>query len=756
MSTQTGTIIGAAPIERVTALTTSIAPVMTGVMTPMLDTNATFVATIAYGCVIGITGTNYMNRISDNLLNNLPGGDIIKAHKSPLFISTLTSGMALAMGALGGAAGSDALLAGFLAPGDSPAMAFVSLAWWGAVGLVPWKLRTVIKGRKPTKSRITQGPTPGREGPSGNGNEIYARWARLISGPKGPHHGRELSGLTITDKRWRGIITAPEGMEARLTPEIVSAAYRVDPDWVTIEPGRHTGEQTITVLTVAPPADQATGLAALWRKRIGRSGGLMPHTHLEDLQADPNTGGQAGYVVAGEDLTHLTAPDRTALAGALRTSPLLVSYEPIPSDPRKAIIRVMDENPLEKGNPLTSRETLRATKGGRVPLGKAISGFPSYLSLFDPTLGAMHLMIMGATGAGKGGAVQLVALGYHVNGAAIIYADPKGSSNPAVEKMSAYAGTGLDGSIKALRVAYAILQHRIAESAELGLKNFKPTKDRPWVPVILDEANQVLGPNSPHRKEAVKIVAALTSLGRSMGMPFVLVNQSANLDQIGGEAAIRLNLINGGAWLILRTDSSQTNLADLPPGFDGIDPSQVPAVWTQEQALVYDPDMDENDPRRTFGLGYLAAAGGRPEMFRTWILEDAAEAGMIVQDDILIPADFPDWEDREGIACTSIFGGDGEEGEGGEGWSPSPASETRKELTVPEKVIKVMEGETEMALDDEVVYTSVALIKAGTGAAESSVNTALRGLCEKGLIHKGPQRGTYGLGPAPEDIDEAA
>jgi hypothetical protein len=68
--------------------------------------------------------------------------------------------------------------------------------------------------------------------------------------------------------------------------------------------------------------------------------------------------------------------------------------------------------------------------------------------------------------------------------------------------MSAYSGLGVDGAMGALRIWHHLLLHRVTESARLGLKNFKASPERPWAPLILDEASQLLGENAEHRKEA--------------------------------------------------------------------------------------------------------------------------------------------------------------------------------------------------------------------------------------------------------------
>ncbi|MDX3283733.1 hypothetical protein PV435_46910, partial [Streptomyces scabiei] len=270
--------------------------------------------------------------------------------------------------------------------------------------------------------------------------------------------------------------------------------------------------------------------------------------------------------------------------------------------------------------------------------------------------------------------------------------------------MAAYSGLTRYGALGAMRLSFHVLQHRVAEAARLELKNFQPSKSRPWCPTILDEAAQMLGPGVPNRKEAVHIVKAGASLGRSNGMPWVLINQTVNLDQLGGEQAIRANLLAGGAWLILRTDSDQVNLGDLPTGFEGIDPSRIPAVWpTDDDSLIYDPDIPENDPRRTFGLGYLATPGGRAGMMRIDTLEDATPH--IRPELIAAPEDVPWWGDEtvmEELANTPLPGfeqddedTDGNAGSGALSILATGVDLPKKEATAEEKVLSVLRADAD-------------------------------------------------------------
>lgn len=771
MSTTT-TTPRAAGTERGIALATSAAPVVTGLLAPFLDGGAAAAADCGFVAATAFTAANYMNRIPQDVIEQLPAGDIVRAHAGPMFLSAITSGMAVSMGTVLGPAGADTLMAGVLTVPSVPGI--VSLGWWAAVALVPYKLRRVF-GRKVLRMEADAGgelpvvPT--------DADDVRRKWGVFISDPDcGKHKHQVLEDVFVyvdqTGKiiRWTGRILAPAGSSVTVAEASVSSVYQVPAAWIGMEPGGHAGEVLISVDYKAPVELDPDTLEGAWKKRVARTGGVMPKTHLEGVTDDPNTGGKAAWICADEDLDILKHPDLAELAGALRTSPLLISYEKRPNNPRKAIIRMMDENPLEKGHAFQGLDTLKTTSGW-FPIGKIVSGHPAKMPFFDPVLGALHVVVAGTTGSGKGGAIQLVCLGYHANGSAILYADPKGSSNPAIPKMAAYSGLRQHGALGALRLSYHVLVHRREEAAKYDLKNFQPSTLRPWCPTVLDEAGQMLAPGQPNRKESAFIVKAGASLGRSYGMPWAVINQVINLDQLGGEQAIRANLIKGGVWIILRTDSDQVGLSDLPEGFEGIDPAQIPAVWpTEDESLIYDPDMPENDPRRTFGLGFLAVPGGRAGMMRTDVLEDATPH--IRPELVAAPEDVPWWgdEDRmEELANTPLPGfeedGNGPDEDGGPRYT-SGVDLPKKELSADEKIVRALRENADplhvealnggdLAPDSyEITYLDKAALTADTGLAGSTLDNALTRLTKTAKIHRQIKdgtvvRGMYGLGPAP-------
>lgn len=761
--TPTAPVARPATTERAIAYATSAAPIATGILAPLLSDATAVTGGIAYGLGAGFLTANYMCRLPDHLIDQLPAGDIIRAHRSPMFISTLTSGMALLMGTVQGAEGADALMAGFLTLTEKPIPGIVSLGWWAATLLAPYKLRKVLSGRKPKHHPAAPPGTPTPAVPDTPAKQIAYRWRQIISNPDtGTHKGQEVEIRTLSSHRWTGIITARPGQPVTVTADTVSSAYQATPyqvpaERITFTDGAHSGERHITVHLIPPPEMDTTTLAGAWRKWAARNGGVMANTHLEDVQPDPNTGGEVARVVADEQIDALPAPTMRDLVGALRTTPLLVSYEPS-TNPRTAVIRLMKENPLRAGIPFPGPQALLPSQGGYFRVGRAVSGRPVRAQLLDPKLGARHLLVSGVTGSGKGGVLQLIALAAHLAGAVIIYADPKGSSNPAIEKMAAYTGLGEDGAMGALLLMEALVNHRIDLTGQLKQKNFDPTV-MPHVVFILDEASTLLGEKATHRARATRAVAHVAKKGRSLGASEVLANQILQLADIGGDAAIRDNMMGSGGCIMLRSDSSQRHLIDLPPGMESVNPADIPATWSGDDGgtLVYSDDVHIADPESTFGLGYFMTTDGICAMGRTYDLEDATP--YIDENRITVPFDWPAWDDRHALVAELMADGDdsgdfdGDTGVGQISLLPGMDLAPKKPVSASDKILKVLEDLADPAgIDTNYVHrdTIQSLAKLELATLENTLSK----LIKAGKIHRQVQdgkeiRGMYGPGPAP-------
>jgi len=734
-------------VEKRFAVAEVAAPLLTAAVMPLLDPQAALTVSTFLAAPALVAGLNFGGLISDKVLADIPGGDILRAHRLPFLVSTLSTATAAATATLQGMPGIDSLVAGFM---TMPSISgTVSLAWWTANGFVAYTLRRVLGSSRRRTLHAAPHPTLPAPAPQTPVDDILMRWHTYISGDQGTHPRQELTLTGHGPDAWAGIIQAEPGRPVTVTTDTVSGVYRIPAAQIHITDGPHTSSKSITVHLVAPTGEQAqySALEALWLRRVAHKAGCMPGTHLDGAVPDPATGGSAAWIVADEDTDAITMPEPYRIAGALRTTTLLVSVEPT-QNPRKAKLRVMNRSPLENGKPLPGPETLRANANGFVTLGTGISGRPARVQLFDPKVGSQHVLVAGVTGSGKGGVLQLICLAYHVNQVAIIYADPKGSSNPDVEQMAAYAGCGKERAMGALRLAYAILLHRIAESAETGAKNFKASADRPFIAIVLDEFAQLLGEKSPYMKEASFIVAAIAEQGRSLGMALVLCGQILNLDKMGSDTSIRDNIFYGGALVLLRSDSAQKQRVDLPDSFAGIDPSKIPAFWKgDDDSLIYDPTVPEDDPSRTFGVGYVVGPDERAEMMRAWILESAA--GLFDPANVVIPVDFPAWDMRELIAQTPVgpaaVDEDDEDG-GTTAWMPAQATVTMtKEPTAQEKITRVLD-ERRDPIGLEIGYLHLDQITQMAGVTRKTVENTLSRLTKEGTVVRNPDAsGEYGL-----------
>lgn len=716
------------------------APLVAALGMPLMDAQAGGTISVFLALPALIAGANYMHLVPDDALNALPGGDILRAHREPFLVSAIATATAAATGTLYGWPGIDSIIAGWMTLPSISGLA--SLAWWSASGYVAFSLRRVLRNKRHQGATQAAGPAPTPV------DDVVAGWHNYISNPHGTDPGNHLTLLRRGPEAWEGMIDTDPGSKVSVTAETVSGVYRVPEEQVIITAGSHASSRRILVHMVAPTVEeqQYGVLEALWLRRIGSSSGCMPGTHLEGAVSDPATGGVAAWIVADEDTDAITMPDAYRIAGALRTTTLLVSVEPT-HNPRRAKLRKMDRSPLEDGKPLPGVAALMANKNGFIELGTGISGRPARVQLYDPKGGARHVLIAGVTGSGKGGVLQLICLSYHANGVAVIYADPKGSSNPDVEDMAAHAGCGVENAMGALRVAYAVLQHRIEQSQRLRMKNFTATADMPYVAVVLDEFAQLLGDKALNRAEAAFIIAALAEQGRSLGMCLVLCGQILNLDKMGSDTSIRDNVFHGGALVLLRSDGAQKHRVDLPDSFEGVDPSQIPAFWKgDDNTLIYDPTVPEDDPSRTFGVGYVVGPDERAEMMRAWLLESAA--GLFDSTRIVLPGDFADWEDRGTIAQIPVGPAAAKEGDedGTSAWVPStPAPTMTKEPTAQEKILAVL-TERRDPIGFEVGYLHLDQITAMTSVVRKTVENTLSRLVKDGTVVRNPAAtGEYGL-----------
>lgn len=174
--------------------------------------------------------------------------------------------------------------------------------------------------------------------------------------------------------------------------------------------------------------------------------------------------------------------------------------------------------------------TIRATGGGRdlwLPVGIRDDGSPY-------RVGLGHLLIVGATGSGKGSALWSVIRALDAlrsEGLAILYGiDPKRAELVGV-------GAGFERVEYDHAAALAVLEQVgqvMGERKLLGLRSFKATVDRPWLVLVLDEFNGLLNdPEAARRRRIGELLHMILSQGRSLGVVVVAAAQNAQKESLG-------------------------------------------------------------------------------------------------------------------------------------------------------------------------------------------------------------------------------
>lgn len=149
-------------------------------------------------------------------------------------------------------------------------------------------------------------------------------------------------------------------------------------------------------------------------------------------------------------------------------------------------------------------------------------------------VGLGHLLIVGATGSGKGSALWSVIRALdplRADGLAILYGiDPKRAELAGV-------GVGFERVEYDHAGALALLEEvgrAMGERKLLGLRSFAATVDRPWLVLVLDEFNGLLNdPEAARRRRIGELLHLILSQGRSLGVVVVAAAQNAQKESLG-------------------------------------------------------------------------------------------------------------------------------------------------------------------------------------------------------------------------------
>jgi hypothetical protein len=196
-----------------------------------------------------------------------------------------------------------------------------------------------------------------------------------------------------------------------------------------------------------------------------------------------------------------------------------------------------------------------ASAAGRIVIGQRHGGAPLALDV----LRTPHVLLAGATGSGKGGAIRSALAGALESGWQAVVVDPKESGEYRwLDHLGIPVLSNIVEQVDVLREIEAVRQHRQRRIKDCGADTWLqlPEVVRPgWYPLLLviDEAADLLVPvkgrSGPQREyaalqqEAGRLIVQLVRKGRSAGVHVIVAIQRPDTAQLGEQGgALRNNL----------------------------------------------------------------------------------------------------------------------------------------------------------------------------------------------------------------------
>ncbi|WP_149561540.1 hypothetical protein [Streptomyces cacaoi] len=361
-------------------------------------------------------------------------------------------------------------------------------------------------------------------------------------------------------------------------------------------------------------------IRTVWADRVEAKTGAAPGMRLADHRLTDDR--LVLKVEAADDqMIHLP---RRQLTRALRPlgvkDPELVMVE---SDGiARGVVTVYREHPLITIREAT-RDDLTMDTEGRIVLGLQHDGRPVRMPLYDPELGAVTDLIVGAPGSGKSVTLNHIIAAERISGVVSIVADAQnGMSLPEARGRTYHFGAGIAAAAATLAAACAVGDYRETVSAQNGWGGFQINDPWPLFNITLDEINRILAQEADVPADFKKWFTGLIShfqlTGRKFGGGLRFAGQSIHLRDLGDAEKIRANAKQGTVWLG-RVNSSTTKNMAADMVTDGTDVTPIPKHFGDLTAEVDAAWSGTETPRGpiTAGRAWMFQ-GGRAINMRTF------------------------------------------------------------------------------------------------------------------------------------------
>ncbi|MFD9564378.1 hypothetical protein [Streptomyces sp. NPDC059994] len=370
-----------------------------------------------------------------------------------------------------------------------------------------------------------------------------------------------------------GIVIAEAGEAVPdLNTTALAAVFDLPPDTVELHlikgsgPGRKLlqARPTLNQLTLA----QTDPIHRLFNEKLATPNGGAPGMSLLDYRREPNR--IALRVTAPDDQMIQLNQKQIARSLNYKDSSLIMIETDGLGD---GVVSIYKDHPL-----LTVREAtiedLTMDADGTIAIGLRPDGRQARIPLYDPVMGAITDLFVGAPGAGKSVTLLTVIAAERINGIVSIVADAQdGMSLPEVEGRVYHFGKGIAATAATLAASNDLGKYREKISAANGWGSAEINNPWPLANITLDELNRTLSADSTvpraFRKWVTGLVGDQQSTGRKLLEGIRFAAQSIHLADLGDKDRIRANAKNGTVWGG-RVNSSTTShmMTDgvLPPG----------------------------------------------------------------------------------------------------------------------------------------------------------------------------------------------
>jgi hypothetical protein len=239
------------------------------------------------------------------------------------------------------------------------------------------------------------------------------------------------------------------------------------------------------------------------------------------------------------------------------------------------LISIYKEHPLLNVREATI-EDLTMQPDGTIALGQQPDGRIGRVPLYDPQMGAITDLYVGAPGAGKSVTLLHILAAERISGIVSIVADAQdGMSLPEVDGRVYHFGKGIAATAATIAASVDLGKYREKISAKNGWGSFEIGSPWPLVNITADELNRILSSDAvvprPFRKWVTGLVGDSQSTGRKLGEGMRFAAQSIHLADLGDKDRIRANAKNGTVWLGRTNSSTTQHMARdgvLPPGVE--------------------------------------------------------------------------------------------------------------------------------------------------------------------------------------------